>query len=177
MLSTRPDASEYASYYDRYLAAVPDTGDFLASLEAQGASTVALLRSLSEAQAEHRYAPDKWSVKEMVGHVIDAERVFSYRALHVARGDKAPLPSFEQEDWVRVSNAGSRPIADLANEFAAVRASTLALFRSLDDAALVRRGIANKIEVTPRALAWIIAGHERHHRGVLTDRYLTRKEV
>ena len=108
----------------------------------------------------------------MIGHVIDSERVFTYRALRVARGDRTSMPGFDQDDWVRGSNAERRSLADLAAEFAALRASTVALFRGFDDAALTRRGVANNVEVTARALAWIVAGHERHHRNVLQERYL-----
>lgn len=169
-LSTRPSSGEYAPYYDRYISQVP-AGDLVAFLEREGAAAVALLRTLTEEQGAYRYAPDKWSVKEMIGHVIDGERVFTYRALRAARGDRTPMPGFEQDDWVRGSNAAARSLADLAAEYAAVRASTLALFRGLDDASVMRRGVANGVEVTPRALAWIIAGHERHHRGILEERY------
>jgi uncharacterized damage-inducible protein DinB len=172
VISTRPAADEYAPYYAGDISAVPDGGDLVVLLERQGAETVALLRSLSEEQGTHRYAPDKWSIREMIGHVIDSERVFTYRALRVARGDRTPMPGFDQDDWVRGSNAERRSLADLAAEFAALRASTVALFRGFDDAALVRRGVANNVEVTARALAWIVAGHERHHRNVLKERYL-----
>lgn len=170
-LSIRPHADEYAPYYAGYIATVPD-GDLLALLERQGAETVALLRSLAESEGAYRYAPDKWSVKEMIGHVIDSERVFTYRALRVARGDRTPMPGFDQDDWVRGSNAARRTLADLATELAAVRAASVELFRGLDDEALARRGIANNFEVTARALAWIVTGHERHHRRILGERYL-----
>lgn len=174
-LSTRPGPDEYAPYYAGYVGAVPDTDDLVGLLGRQGAETVDLFRSLTEEEGAYRYAPGKWSVKEMVGHVIDTERVFTYRALRVARGDRTPMPGFDQDDWVRGSNAGGRPLADLVTELAAVRAASGALFRSFDEAALARRGVANNVEITARALAWIVVGHERHHREVLTDRYLTRK--
>jgi hypothetical protein len=170
-IDTRPASTEYAPYYAGYVAAVPD-GDLLALLERQGAETVALLRSLTESEGAYRYAPDKWSVKEMIGHVIDAERVFTYRALRIARGDRTPMPGFDQDLWVRGSNAARRPLADLAAELEALRAASVALFRGLDDESLAQRGVASNFEVSARALAWIVAGHERHHRRVLHDRYL-----
>ena len=170
-LDTRPSSDEYAPYYAGYIATVPD-GDLAALLERQGAETVALLRSIPEEEGIYRYAPGKWSIKEMIGHVIDAERVFTYRALRIARGDRTPMPGFEQDQWVRGSNAADRPLADLAAELAALRASTVALFRGLDDAAIARRGVASNFEMSARALAWIVAGHERHHRNVLKEKYL-----
>ena len=175
LISTRPGSDEYAPYYAGYVAAVPDGGDLVTLLERQGAETVALLRSLSEEQGAHRYAPDKWSIKEMIGHVIDAERVFTYRALRIARGDRTPLPGFDQDAWVRGSNAASRSLADLAAELVALRASTVALFRRVDDEAVARRGVASNFEVTARALAWIVAGHEAHHVRVLRERYLPQR--
>lgn len=169
----RPAPDEYNPFYGGYIAAVPDTADLLALLAAQGADTVALLRALPESRGSHRYAPGKWSIKEVVGHVVDTERVMSYRALRVARADRTPLAGFEQDDWVRASNAERRRMADLLDELQLVRASTVALFRGMDDAAFTRRGVANAGEVTTRALAWIITGHERHHVRILRERYLS----
>ena len=167
---TRPDASEYAPYYGTYVGTVPE-GDLLQILEDQHRDTQALLGGLSEAQALHRYAPGKWSVKEVVGHLTDAERVFSYRALRFARGDAKPLQGFDENAWVPPGKFDARPLADLAAEFAVVRRATVALFRSLDAAALERRGVASDNLVSVRALAYIIAGHERHHVGILHERY------
>jgi len=167
---TRPDASEYAPYYGTYVGTVPE-GDLLQILEDQHRDTQALLGGLSEAQALHRYAPGKWSVKEVVGHLTDAERVFSYRALRFARGDAKPLQGFDENAWVPPGKFDARPLADLAAEFAVVRRATVALFRSLDAAALERRGVASDNLVSVRALAYIIAGHERHHVDILHERY------
>lgn len=167
----RPSADEFAPYYGRYINAVPD-GDVLALLERQIGETLALLRTIPEARGSHRYAPGKWSIKEVLGHMADTERVFAYRALRFARGDRTPLPGFEQNDWVPFSNADARPLGELAEELRLVRGATVALFRGLDDAALARRGTASGVEFTTRALAWIIAGHERHHLRVLGERYL-----
>jgi len=167
----RPDATEYAPYYEKYVSLVP-AGDVVETLETQLVETLALLRGLSEERAGSRYEPGKWSVKELVGHLIDSERVFAYRALRFARGDRTPLPGFEQDDYVRGGNFDARPLAELAGEFESVRRATVALLRGLDAEAWQRRGTANESEASVRALAHIIAGHELHHRDVLRTRYL-----
>jgi len=170
-LGERPDTTEYAPFYAGYVAQVPD-GDVLGTLTWQLDDTLALLRGLSDAEGEGRYAPGKWSVKEVVGHIADTERIMAYRALRVARGDRTPLPGFDQDDYVRAARADGRPLAALASELESVRRATLTLFRSFDEEALLRRGVANGVEVTPRALAYVIAGHERHHVEILHARYL-----
>ena len=167
----RPDASEYAAYYGRYISLVPD-GDIVEILEAQRASTAALLASLSESQGDHRYAPGKWTIKEVVGHVADSERVFSYRAAHVSRSDPAPLPSMEQEIWSAGAESARRSLASLSEELGAVRAATLALVKSLSPTQAMRRGVASNNEVSARALAYLCAGHQEHHVRVLKERYL-----
>lgn len=167
-----PDSSEYAPYYAKYITLVGGH-DVVAALEDQPRQTLALLSTLSEEQGNYRYAPDKWSVKEMLGHVIDAERVFSYRALRFARNDRTPLASFEQDDYVRASGCGDRRLADLIEEFVCVRRATVWLFRALSPDAWMRRGIASDNPVSVRAIAYIIAGHELHHRRVLQENYLT----
>ena len=169
--SDRPDQTEYLPYYEKYVALVP-AGGLLATLSRQLEETLALLGGVDETRAAHRYAPDKWSVKGVVGHVIDSERIFAYRALRFARGDQTPLPGYDQDDYGRAANFDARTLADIAAEFASVRAATIALFRSFDDAAWQRRGTANNAEVSVRALAHIIAGHELHHMQVLRTRYL-----
>lgn len=166
----RPVAAEYAPYYGRYIDKVPD-GDLLRTLEDQGRETQAVLARLSEAKALHRYAPGKWSVKEVIGHVTDTERVYSYRALRFARGDATALPGFDENAWVPAGSFDARSLADLAAELDAVRRATLTLFRGLDAAALARRGTASDNAVSVRAIAWIIAGHERHHVALLHERY------
>jgi hypothetical protein len=166
----RPAATEYAPYYGRYIGKVPD-GDLLQTLEDQARETQAVLAGLSEAKALHRYAPGKWSIKEMIGHVTDTERVFSYRALRFARADATVLPGFDENAWVPPGNFDARALKDLAAELGAVRRATIALFRGLDAAALARRGTASDNAVSVRALAWIIAGHERHHVALLHERY------
>jgi len=170
-ITSRPDATEYAPYYGTYIGKVPD-GDLLQSLERERRETLALLRGLTEAQALSRYAPGKWSIKEVVGHVCDSERVFAYRALRIGRGDTTPLASFDQDTYVPAGGFDARPLADLAAEYDAIRGATLALLRSFDAAALGRRGTASGKEVSARGLAWIIAGHARHHFEIVKERYL-----
>ncbi len=167
----RPEPGEYAAYYEKYVSLVPD-GDLVDTLERQGAETLALLRGLSEEQGAHRYEPGKWSVKQLVGHVSDGERLFSYRALAFARGDGQPLPGMEQDEWMAGADFDARTLADLTEEFGAVRRATLHLLRPLSPEAWARRGTASDNEVTVRALAYIIAGHEAHHVGILKERYL-----
>jgi hypothetical protein len=166
----KPDQNEYAAFYETYVSLVPDV-DVVAALEAQRLQMAQLLAGRSERDGNFRYAPEKWSVKEVIGHLADSERIFSYRALRIARGDITPLSGFEQDDYVREAGSGRRELRDLAEEFAAVRGATVALYRSLGEAAWKRRGAANKNEVTVRALAFITAGHELHHRNILEQRY------
>ena len=169
-LNIRPEAGEYAPYYERYIALVPDNA-ILNTLEKQLSDTVALLSSRSEADGDFCYAPGKWSVKEMVGHLSDSERVFAYRVLRIARNDKTPMEGFEQDDYVRFGPFRQRRLADVIDEFAQVREATLTLFRNLAESDWTRRGMANNNEVSVRALAYIIAGHELHHRNLLREKY------
>ena len=164
-----PEAGEFAPFYAGYVQLV--TEEPVAALEAQARATQALLAGLSDAQAGHRYAEGKWTVRDVTGHMADAERVMSYRAMRIARGDATPLPGFDENAYVTVAGADRRPIAELASDLAAVRKATLALFRGLDAEAWRRRGAANGNPVSVRALAHIIAGHERHHVEILRTRY------
>jgi hypothetical protein len=166
----RPESGEFASFYEKYIALVPGE-DAVAALEAQRLQMMQMLAARSEREGNFRYAPDKWSVKEIIGHLTDSERVFSYRAMRIARGDQTPLAGFEQDDYVKSGGFGERRLTDLGEEFAAVRAVTVALFRSLNDAAWMRHGVANGKEVSVRALAFISAGHELHHQRILEERY------
>jgi uncharacterized damage-inducible protein DinB len=166
----RPQPGEYAPYYDRYISLVQET-DVIGVLEQQVAVTVAALAVLPESAGDFRYAPGKWSVKEVLGHINDTERIFAYRALRIARNDQTPLAGFEQDDYVRWGSFVARRLDDLVEEFAAIRETTLALLRGLDEAAWSRRGIASQNEVTVRALAYMIAGHELHHRRILQEKY------
>lgn len=165
------DAGECAPYFQRYIRQVPP-GDLLATLEAQLAETVALVDQVGEARAGHRYAEGKWSVREKLGHVVDTERVFAYRALCAARGETAALPSFDENAWVADAAFEGRTLGSLLGEFTAVRRATLALLHHLDDAALGRRATVGSNPLTARAAGWIIAGHERHHQALLRERYL-----
>ena len=171
-LIARPGTDEYAPYYGTYIGKVPD-GDLRAMLASQLAETLALIRSIPESRGGHRYAPDKWSIKGVLGHLADSERIFSYRALRIGRGDATPLPGFEQDDYVPMGNFDARTLRDLADELAAVRQATIQLFAHLDQAAFERRGTASGKPVSVRALAYIIAGHELHHVGILKTRYLS----
>jgi hypothetical protein len=170
--ATRPQATEYLPYYERYVSLVPE-GDILSALTEQLDSTLTLLRSISEERANFRYAPDKWSIKEVVGHVIDGERIFAYRALRFARNDQTPLPGFEQDDYIRNATFDDCKLSDLIDEFEHVRRANLLMFRQLNEEAWARRGIASDAEVSVRALCFIMAGHELHHMNVLKDKYLS----
>lgn len=167
----RPDPSEHLPYYARYVDLVPD-GDLLETLRAQLGEMLELVRGLDEAQGGHRYAPEKWSIRQVLGHVIDCERVFCYRALRIARGDRTPLAGFDEDAFVAGADFDARTLVDLARELEHVRLATLDLFRPLNQEELARRGIANDAEISVRALAWIAAGHERHHVKLLRERYL-----
>lgn len=166
----RPAAGEYADFYGKYIELI--TGDeIVATLEVQRLQTLQLFAGRSERDGNFRYGPDKWTVKESLGHVNDTERIFAYRALRIARGDQTPLSGFEQDDYVKAGGFAERSLTSLVEEFAAVRAASVALYRSLGEEAWSRRGTANKNEVTVRALAYITAGHELHHRRILEERY------
>jgi len=168
----RPDAGEYAPFYAGYVSGMPE-GPLLDQLRSQGRETAAFLAGIPAAKHDFAYAPGKWTVKEMVGHMGDAERIFSYRILRIARGDTTPLPGFDENGYVPQSGARSRTMADLAAELAAIRASTLALLEHLPPEAAARMGTASGNPVSVRALAWITAGHERHHLRILRERYLS----
>jgi uncharacterized damage-inducible protein DinB len=168
----RPQADEHAEYYGRYIAKVPE-GDLIAQLQQQSAETVKLLEGLSPEQANYAYGPGKWTVKQVVGHMIDAERVFGYRAMRFSRNDATELPGFDENSYVENANFSQRTLADLLDEFQGVRASTIHFARNLDDEALLRRGRASNTLVSVRALLYIIAGHERHHAALLRERYLS----
>jgi len=169
-MALRPAPDEYSAYYEKYISLVPGN-DVLSALETQRLQTVQLFSARSERDGNFRYAPDKWTVKEVLGHVCDTERIFAYRALRVARGDETPIEGFEQDDYVRNASFAQNRLADLAEEFHFVRSATLSLFRGLAPDAWQRRGVANKNAISVRALAFLIAGHELHHRRILEERY------
>jgi hypothetical protein len=166
----RPAPGDYAPYAEKYVSLIAGS-DILETLKTHLKQTTTLFSGRSERDGNFRYAPDKWTVKEVLGHIIDAERVFAYRALRIARGDQTPLAGFEQDDYVRGARFGDRKLADIADEYLDVRQASLSLFSSLDENAWLRRGIASNNPVTVRAIAFIIAGHELHHRNILNERY------
>jgi hypothetical protein len=168
--SARPDATEYAPFYASYVANVPEE-DVLAALRSSGRELATMFSAVPESRGGHRYGDGKWSIREVAGHLIDAERIFSYRALRVARGDTTPLPAFDENEYVRNAGSDTRTLADLAEELALVREGSLRLFTSLPPDAWTRRGVASGKEVTVRALAYITAGHARHHARILHERY------
>jgi hypothetical protein len=168
--SNRPEPGEYAPYYDRYISLIQGN-DILTTLDAQRRQMLLLLSGRDEADGDHRYSPDKWTAKEVLGHVCDAERIFAYRALRISRGDRTPIEGFEQDDYVRNGPFGSRPLADVIEDYIAVRRATLTLLRDLTEEAWLRRGIASNNPVSVRALAYLIAGHELHHRRILEQKY------
>ncbi|MEM7349622.1 MAG: DinB family protein [Acidobacteriota bacterium] len=167
----RPLSSEYDAYYGLYIDQAPD-GDILEILAAELTRTQQALVGLSAAAERFGYADDKWTVREVVGHLIDTEWTFAYRGLCFARADPAELPGFDQDAWARTSNAGRTPLPELLEAMACARRSSLAIFHGFDAATWLRRGIANGCEFTVRAMPYILAGHEIHHRRVLTERYL-----
>jgi hypothetical protein len=169
--ASHPEPGEYAPYYEKYISLIPGN-DILATLEDQRRQTLLLLSGRTDADGDLRYAPGKWSVKEVLGHLNDTERIFAYRALRISRGDQTPLAGFEQDDYVRNGPFARRPLEDLIEDYIAVRRATISLFRNLDEAAWTRRGVASENEVTVRALAYMIAGHELHHRKILEEKYL-----
>ena len=166
-----PAAEEYGSGYAGYVARVPEGVDILDLLARQRADTLERFCVVPEARGAHRYAPGKWSVKEVVVHLSDTERIMAYRALRVARGDATPLPGFDENSYAPQSGADAQPLAALVTELAEVRQATLSLFRHLPPEAWTRRGTASGHPVSGRALSWIIAGHQRHHLGTLEERY------
>lgn len=169
-MPNRPVADEHPPYYARYIALVPD-GDFVGVLHRAHAELVSRLRAVRADREGFRYAADKWSVREVVQHLSDVERVMSYRMLTFARGDASPLPPFDENAWVPASGADARPLSQLVDEFVAVRGATVALIRSVQPAAWANRGTMSGAPATAQALAFIIAGHERHHAAIFAERY------
>ena len=171
MTSEKPDRTEAAEYYFTYIDQTPE-GDIRDTLQDQTGETIALLEQISEEDSLLRYAPDKWSIREVLSHLNDAERIFVFRALWFARGFDSPLPSFDQNVAIAGAAADARSWRSHIDEFRSVRAATLALFLNLPDEAWARKGIASGNPFTVRALAYIIAGHVAHHVRILKERYL-----
>jgi DinB superfamily len=169
MTIPKPQEGEYPKFYAGYIGKVPASGP-VALLETQQPA-FAKLGAMNDERGDHRYADGKWTVKEVLGHMADAERVFAYRLLRIARGDQTPLAGFDENAWAVTAPHAHRPIKDIAGEMSAVRAASLALYRTLDATAIAHQGTANNAPVTARALAWILAGHAEHHLGILRERY------
>jgi len=171
--ATRPATTEHLPYYARYIELVHGD-DALAALRSQLRETMAFFNCISNEETLVRYAPDKWNVREVVGHMIDTERIMAYRALRIARGDQTPLPGFEQDDYVRVAQFEHVRWSALVEEFDLVRRANIEMFSGFTKEAWARTGTASGAAVSARALAWIIAGHELHHRNVIEQKYLHR---
>jgi hypothetical protein len=170
---TRPAEHEYAPFYAGYIARVPD-GDIFDILTGQIGTLRVLLAKVSPAQADFRPGPAEWSIKEVVGHMIDTERVFAYRALRVSRKDQTPLPGFDQDAYIQATNYGARTLADLLDEFDLLRRSNLLAFKPLPAEASLRLGMASGFVVSARALIYMLAGHAEHHMQSLRDDYLAK---
>lgn len=170
MRDQRPTTAEAAEYYFTYIGKVPD-GDVLERLEQQIIATRALLEPVTEERAGFRYQPDKWSLRQVVGHVADTERVFAYRALAFSRGDRQAIPGMDQDGWIEASRFDELSLSEIVADLVAIRAGTLTLFRGFSDGQWQCRGTASEMEFQAGAIAWIIAGHELHHRAVLEERY------
>jgi hypothetical protein len=169
MTIKRPDQSEFAPFYAGYIGKVPDNGP-VPMLEEQ-IGLLEKLKALPEAKANFAYDAGKWTVKEVIGHLADAERVFSYRLTRIARGDKTPLPGFDENAWAKAAPHKKRRVAEVADEMIAIRRATLALVNSLDDSTISNVGLANNNSISARAICWIMAGHTKHHLDILAERY------
>lgn len=163
-----PRPADYPAYYESYVAQVPTEPLDVLQHHLDG---IAGLRTVDDERSRYRYAPGKWSVRELLGHLCDGERIFGYRAMRIARGDATPLAGFDEDAYVTAAHFDTRPWENLLDELQAVRTANLTLFRSFDAEALERRGTANGGAVTPRAIVWIVAGHAIHHHRVLRERY------
>ena len=168
---TRPLPGEYAEGFAPYLAAAPE-GDVLGLLRSQMDEVAGLFGSLTEAQGAHRYAPGKWSLKDLLQHLSDAELIFAYRCLRIGRGDLTPLPGFDEEAYAAVAKADERPLADLLSDFRAVRSASLTLFKGLPEGAWAQKGTGNGRSITARCFPYICLGHAAHHLAVIRERYL-----
>lgn len=170
-IATKPVQSEYAPYYEKYVSLVTED-NVVEAMKNSLDETLKLLRGVDEEKANYCYAEGKWSIKEVIGHINDGERVFAYRALRFARNDKTALPGFDQDPYIENGNFNDAKLSELLDEFEIIRRSTIALFSRLTDEAWQRTGVANDAEISVRALASIILGHERHHIGIIRSRYL-----
>jgi uncharacterized damage-inducible protein DinB len=161
-----------APFYQRYISLVPDDGNLLIHLEDIFSETEELVEPLTDDQLAYRYAPDKWTIKDILVHLSDAERIFVYRALRFSRGDETPLPGFEESEYAKYARANERSIEDIMREYSLVRESSIAFIESLDDEALNRKGNSNKYPVSVLLLVNLIYGHHKHHINILRERYI-----
>ncbi len=164
--------NESYGYYDRYIKKVPYQ-DLIHGLKESSEEFLNFIDKISDTKLDFRYQPDKWNVREIMQHVIDCERVFAYRALRFARKDKTPLAGFEEDDYARESNSGNRDITDLMVEYKNVRKATIDLYKSFDESMIDQRGLANNLEISVRALGFIMIGHQIHHQEVIKEKYLS----
>jgi len=166
----RPTSGEYPADFEGYVSLVPE-GDILNVLRKQTEDVLTLIKSVPESRGGFRYAPEKWSIREVLGHVADGERIFAYRATCLARGEQSELPGFDENDYVRTANFDGWSLADLAEQFESLRRANIAVFKYLDDDGWSRSGIVNRYSITVPAIAWAMAGHVRHHLRILEERY------
>jgi hypothetical protein len=166
----RPEKGEYAEYYERYVSLVEES-DIVAALEKQQSELRDIFQAISEEKSHYAYAADKWTIKELIGHMTDGERIFAYRALRISRADETPIEGFEQDGYIENSNFNSTPLVELVEELLLSRRANLILFKNLSDEAWRRTGTASGNPVSVRALAFIMAGHVRHHLNILNERY------
>ncbi len=169
----RPNPGDYDPYFERYIKLVEDD-NIIKILYEQNKTTREKIKSISDYKGNYRYADGKWTIKEVVGHILDSERILAYRALSLARGEKKSLPGFDHNDYVREGNFNRRELLELSFEFKLLRESNLLMFKNFSEEMLCKKGLANEASVTVLALLYIIAGHEKHHLNVLEEKYLNK---
>ena len=172
---SRPQPAEYDPYYQKYISLVPEN-DIVPALEMQMDEFTERLKGVPEEKGTFTYADGKWTIKEVLSHLIDGERIFAYRVLRIARGDRTPIEGFEQDGYIENSHANQRSILELLEEFKLLRRANVIFFESLEADDWTRVGIANNVEISVRSLAWIMVGHIRHHCAILNERYLAKIE-
>ena len=168
----RPDKSEYDPYYERYVSLV-ENDDIIDRLASQPTALQDLFTAVPEEKGTYAYAEGKWSIKDLLGHLIDGERMFAYRMFRISRGDQTPIEGFEQDGYIENAHSNQRSFADLLDEFSSLRRANMIFFSNLNDEALSRIGTANNVHISVRALIYIMAGHVEHHLDILKERYLS----
>lgn len=167
---THPEPDEYGDFYKEYISLV-DGSNVIQTLIRQGQQTYATMRKLTPDEANYRYEDNKWSVKEIIGHLVDTERIMAYRALCISRGENSPLPGYNQDEYVEHADFDNRSLQNLSTEYDALRNANISMFSSFTRDQILRKGTANNVNISVRALAFIIAGHEKHHLNILEDKY------